>query len=94
MKAYQELTAACQRGGFQLSKWTTNSCRVLFSIPEADRAKDVKALNMNRDQLPTERALGVHWCVKMTILHSMSPSRHSQTHREAYCLSTVPFMTL
>lgn len=55
----KELTAACPRGGFHLSKWITNSPRVLPSIPETDRAKEVNELNLDRDRLPTERALGV-----------------------------------
>ena len=45
-----------------LSKWITN--RVLSSIPKADRAKEVKDLNLNRNRLPTERALRVQWCVE------------------------------
>jgi len=60
----EEHTAVCQRGGFPLSKWITNSRKVLSSIPEADRAKEVKELNLDRDRLPTERALGVQWCVE------------------------------
>ncbi|KAK0155393.1 hypothetical protein N1851_002191 [Merluccius polli] len=45
----KELTAACQRGGFHLSIY---------------RAKEVKELNLDRDRLPTERALVVQWCVE------------------------------
>ena len=60
----KELTAACQRGGFHLSICITNSLSVLSSIPEADRAKEVKELSLDRDQLPTERALVVQWCVE------------------------------
>ncbi|KAK0145643.1 hypothetical protein N1851_015424 [Merluccius polli] len=51
-----ELTAACQRGGFHLSKWITNSHLVLASISRVERAKEVKELNLDRDRLPTEKA--------------------------------------
>lgn len=54
-----ELTSACQRGGFQLSKWITNSRQVLATIPKAGRAKELKELNLDRDRLPTEGALGM-----------------------------------
>ncbi len=60
----QEVTAACERGGFHLAKWVTNSRLALSSIPESDRAKEVGKLDLDRDKLPTERALGVQWCVE------------------------------
>ncbi len=53
------LTSLCSRGGFRLTKWVSNNRLVLESIPEPDRAKTVK--NLNLDQLPSERALGVVW---------------------------------
>lgn len=59
-----ELTSACQRGGFQLSEWITNSGQVLATIPKAGRAKEVKELNLDRDRLPTEGARGVQWVVE------------------------------
>ncbi len=59
----QEVTAACERG-FHLAKWVTNSRLALSSIPESDRAKEVGKLDLDRDKLPTERALGVQWCVE------------------------------
>ena len=29
-----------------------------------DRVKDVKELNLEKDELPMERALGVGWCIE------------------------------
>ncbi|XP_074656689.1 uncharacterized protein LOC141909905 [Tubulanus polymorphus] len=46
-------------GGFRLTQVSSNSRRVLESVPEADRAKTVKDLSF--DQLPFEHALGVLW---------------------------------
>ncbi|PIK56299.1 hypothetical protein BSL78_06781 [Apostichopus japonicus] len=51
-------------GGFKLGKWVSNSKRLLESIPEDDRAKELKGLDLENDELPKERALGVQWCVE------------------------------
>ena len=56
------LTDLCASGGFKLSKWTSNSRLFLQSIPESERAKEVKDLDLAKDALPIERALGVLWC--------------------------------
>lgn len=58
----KNLTALCASGGFKLSKWTSNSRSLLQSIPESERAKEVKDLDLAEDTLPIERALGVLWC--------------------------------
>ncbi|KAM8861775.1 uncharacterized protein ACB058_008484 isoform 2-T2 [Synchiropus picturatus] len=58
----KDLRNLCFSGGFHLSKWTSNSRALLTSIPEEDRASGIKDLYLNKDQLPTERALGVQWC--------------------------------
>lgn len=56
-----ELRSLLGKGGFKLLKWASNSVKVLASIPESDRAKQVKGLDLNCDALPAERALGVEW---------------------------------
>ena len=58
----QSLRALCMRGGFKLTKWVSNSRRVLSCIPADERAAEVKDLDLSKDALPTERALGVQWC--------------------------------
>lgn len=47
-----------------MTTWISNDRRVLETIPEDKRAKDVKALDLSKDDLPVERALGVRWCVE------------------------------
>lgn len=37
---------------------------MLSAIPEEERATEVKDLDLDRDVLSTERALGVHWCIQ------------------------------
>lgn len=55
------LTELLRRGGFRLTKWLSNSRKVVESIPEAERATVVK--NLDFDLPIIERALGVQWNV-------------------------------
>ena len=64
----QDLRALCATGGFKLAKWASNSRNVLASVHEDDRAKEVKELDLEKDRLPVERALGVLWCVESDTL--------------------------
>ncbi len=59
----KDLTGICLTGGFQLIKWVSNSCAVLQTVPEEHRAHDIKMMDLDKDQLPMERALGLWWCV-------------------------------
>jgi hypothetical protein len=61
MTMVSQLCELLSKGGFHLTKWTSNSRKVLGSIPEEDRAKGVKGLDLDQAELPVERALGVHW---------------------------------
>ena len=60
----QEICQALAKGGFHLTKWLSNSRAVLQTIPNDERAKEIKDLDLNSDLLPVERALGVKWCVE------------------------------
>ncbi len=60
----KDLTSLCQTGGFHLTKWMSNSRTVLSHIPKEDRAQNVKELDLDRKRLPTERALGLLWCME------------------------------
>ena len=50
----------CASGGFHLTKFLSNSKKVLQSISENDRRKGVKDVDLTGD-LPSERTLGVLW---------------------------------
>lgn len=52
-----DLIALCESGGFHLTKWSSNSREVLSSLPEQERAKEIKNLDLDKDELPMERAL-------------------------------------
>lgn len=60
----QDLTLLCQKGGFVLEKWISNSRAVLHAIATERRAKDLKDLDLDWDKLPVERALGLLWSVE------------------------------
>ena len=61
---YENHTHLCAKGGFQLNKWVSNHRSVLAAIPKDQRAKGVKTLDLDKDQLPMERAIGARWTVE------------------------------
>lgn len=61
---YKDLKALCASGGFNLTKWTSNSREFLAFLPDNERAKEVRAVDLSQDVLPIERALGVLWCIE------------------------------
>ena len=56
------------KGGFNLHKFISNSKEVIEAIPKEQRASGIKELDLTRDILPIERALGVQWCVQSDAL--------------------------
>ena len=58
----KQLKALVPRGGFNLTKWTSNSQAVLKEIPVADQSKKVKERSL--DAHLEDRALGVYWSVE------------------------------
>lgn len=61
---YKDLKAMCASGEFNLTKWISNSRDFLAFPPENERAKEVRAVDLSKDALPIERALGVLWCIE------------------------------
>ncbi|KAL0151519.1 hypothetical protein M9458_053171 [Cirrhinus mrigala] len=51
----------CASGGLRLHKFISNDRVLLDSTPISERAIEVKALDLNFDDTPLERALGIHW---------------------------------
>lgn len=54
-----QLRDLLSRGGFNLTKWLSNSRKVIESLPEDCRATQVRSLDF--DNLPVQRVLGVQW---------------------------------
>lgn len=57
-----DLRRLLERGGFNLTKWVSNSRKLIESVPESDRAGSFK--DLHDSQMPVERALGVRWDVE------------------------------
>ncbi len=53
-----------KQGGFRLHKFISNRKEVIESIPAEDRAKGIKDLDLEHKELPSERVLGIEWCVE------------------------------
>ena len=68
IEVVQGTKAMCKKGGFKLTKFVSNSRKVLQSVPEEDREKEIKGLDLGQDKLPVERALGVCWCIESDTL--------------------------
>ena len=62
------LKELCAKGGFRLTKFSSNSIAVLQAIPKEDQAASVRNLELGSDSLPADRALGVHWDVETDTL--------------------------
>ena len=63
VKLVGELRELLSRGGFRLTKWISNSKKVMDSVPESEKAPSVKNLDLSENVTLTERALGVQWNV-------------------------------
>ena len=67
IKIIKNVISMCNEGGFNLTKFVSNSKKVLHSIPETFRKNGVK----NKDlgcKLPDEPALGILWNVEANTL--------------------------
>ena len=69
IKLVSDLREACAQGGFSLTKWVSNSHEVLASIPEYHRTKQFKELDLDKEKLPIERALGIEWNTESDFYH-------------------------
>ena len=58
----KEVTELLSLGGFNLTKWVSNSREVMHEIEEKQRAPSL--VNMELGEMPTERTLGILWNVE------------------------------
>ena len=65
----KDVKSMYRKGGFNFTKFASNSKRVLQSIPEKDRKMGIKNSGL-LGSLPEERALGVLWNVENEHLDS------------------------
>ena len=59
IELFYQLTELLKRGGFHLTKWTSNSDNVMNEIPPGERAVGLKLYDINNSHIET--ALGVQW---------------------------------
>ena len=62
IRVANDLMSLLARGGFRLTKFMSNNPTVLKAIQNDERA--APSANLDLDELPVERALGVGWNVK------------------------------
>ena len=57
----QNTQAMLATAQLRLHKAVSNSVFVMEALPEEDRGKSIRDLDLQHDSLPTQRSLGVHW---------------------------------
>jgi len=82
----------CKKGGFNLHKFISNRREVIEAILVEQRAKELKELDMTKDLLPIERALGVQWFVESDELHFRAALKDRPLIRRGI-LSMSPWFT-
>lgn len=87
------LRQLCAKGAFCLTKYICNWKSVLDSIPEEECSKDVKTLDLNYNDFPTECALGVQWCVKSDTFRFPSQARRGILSMASYIHDPLRFAT-
>ena len=76
----EQLVQLIKEGSFHLTKFAGNSCKLLATHPEKERANP--ALNLDLDQLPIGHALGLHWDADSdTVLIKVVPTNKPPTKR-------------
>ncbi|XP_038049672.1 uncharacterized protein LOC119723185 [Patiria miniata] len=82
MKLVEQLCKLLSMGGFRLTKWLSNSRKLIESIPLEERAKSAKEVDLDNGLLPVERALGVHWDTHTDVLGiKIKPKEKGYTRR-------------
>ena len=64
VKLIKNTKVMCDKGGFNVHKFVSNSKEVLKEVPESNRADGVRDIDLDLDSLPLERTLGVQWCIE------------------------------
>ena len=63
VKIIQDAVKICNQGQIRLHKFVSNDKDVLRCVPATECATSISTLNLEFDDLPTERTLGINWDV-------------------------------
>ncbi|KAK4326945.1 hypothetical protein Pmani_002549 [Petrolisthes manimaculis] len=86
-----DVKALCAKGGFNLTKFVSNSRSLLKSLPSEHHGKTFKELDLCRDCLPVEKALGITWNIESDKL-TIAVSRKTKPFTKRGLLSTIGAM--
>ena len=77
IRLYRQLSCLLSKAGMHARKWLSNSPTVLSEVPIQDRKSEV---DLDRDQLPCAKTLGVWWLAKedIFIFRDHVPESHMQ----------------
>ena len=82
----------CKIRGVRLHKFSSNSQRLLGSLPESECAVKVESLSLDLDEYPTERVLGVLWDIKLDAFRfQVTADKNPQTRREILSVTSSIF---
>nr|XP_039265634.1 uncharacterized protein LOC120341224 [Styela clava] len=82
-----QLCNLMKKGGFNLTKWISNSSTVMANIPESEHTKSVKELDLHEPR--KERVLGVFWNVDADAFQFRSTVPKLKTYTRRTILSAV-----
>ena len=68
IKLPKDVIGMCEEGRFKLTKFISNSRKVLATIPEERQHRKIKNQDLDMSDLAVERALGVHWNIENVYL--------------------------
>ena len=57
----KEVSELLMKGGFNITKWVSNSREVIKTVSKSDRSTKLQNLDLCSADLPKERALGLWW---------------------------------
>ena len=82
----------CKARGVRLHKFSSNSARLLNSLPESECAAGSNLLNLAPEEYPTERVLGVLWDIRTdTFRFKVNANRAPVTKREILSVTSGIF---
>ena len=88
IRLVHEVRQLCLVGGFNLTKFVSNSAVVMESIPQELWAEGMKEIDLGHDETPLQRTLGVKWNVQQDTLSVKVNLQETPTTRRGV-LSTI-----